>query len=203
MADPPSSHSTIAATGTASSNVNGQGVALTAVSTVRSVGRWWLPLVFRFAETFSGGRRSMGRLGLIHSARWSLIREIPFNEPPQRRVRLNHPHLLFESTFNGGWEEYVDNVAHFVTLGIKLLWGTSYGFPQPLPTAPLKSYIRRNEIVASHFYSAYPEATTRMVLSALELTQKLRVFEERAREMTPEAFAAEWPRFLSEVQDCL
>jgi hypothetical protein len=41
------------------------------------------------------------------------------------------------------------------------------------------------------------------VLSALELEGKLTAFKQRARGMSPEAFAAEWPAFLADVQDCL
>jgi hypothetical protein len=86
---------------------------------------------------------------------------------------------------------------------MKFFWGTSYGFPQPLPTGPFKTYIKDNEIVASHFYGAYPESTTTMVLSALELAPKLDAFKARAKNMSPEAFAAAWPAFLADVQDCL
>ena len=56
---------------------------------------------------------------------------------------------------------------------MKVFWGTSYGFPQPLPTGPFKEYIKENELEASHFYSAYPQATTTMVLAALELAPAL------------------------------
>ena len=50
---------------------------------------------------------------------------------------------------------------------MKAFWGSSYGFPGALPTGPFKDYIRRNEIDASHYYSAYPDATMTMVLAAL------------------------------------
>ena len=70
-----------------------------------------------------------------------------------------------------------------------LFWGSSYGFPTPLPTGRFKDYIKRHEIVASHFYSAYPDATTTIVLSALELDAKLRDFRKRTKGMDPEAFA--------------
>jgi hypothetical protein len=80
------------------------------------------------------------------------------------------------------------------------LWGSSYGFPKPLPTAPFKDYIRRNEIEASHFYSAYPDATKSMVSAALDLDAKLREFKARACDLEPEQFEREWRAFLTEVQ---
>ena len=57
--------------------------------------------------------------------------------------------------------------------------------------------------MASHFYGAYPEATTTMILSALELAPKLDAFKERARTMSAEAFEDQWRLFLADVQDCL
>jgi hypothetical protein len=84
-----------------------------------------------------------------------------------------------------------------------LFWGSSYGFPTPLPTGRFKDYIKRHEIVASHFYSAYPDATTTIVLSALELDAKLGEFRARTRGMDPEAFARAWRDFVTDVQGCL
>ena len=117
--------------------------------------------------------------------------------------RLRHPHLFFESNFNGGWEEYIDAFSHILTRGMTLFWGSSYGFPTPLPTGRFKDYIKRHEIVASHFYSAYPDATTTIVLSALELDAKLRDFRARTQGMDPEAFARAWQAFVTDVQRCL
>ena len=84
-----------------------------------------------------------------------------------------------------------------------LFWGSSHGFPTPLPTGRFKAYIKRHEIVASHFYCAYPDATTTIVLSSLELDTKLRDFRARTRGMDPEAFARAWRAFLTDVQGCL
>jgi hypothetical protein len=79
-------------------------------------------------------------------------------------------------------------------------WGSAYGFPKPLPTAPFKRYIKCHEIEASHFYSAYPEATTTMVLDALELKKKVDAFGARTAQATPEQFAAAWGQLLTETQ---
>ena len=84
-----------------------------------------------------------------------------------------------------------------------LFWGSSYGFPKPLPTGRFKDYIKRHQIVASHFYSAYPDATTTIVLSSLELDAKLRDFRQRTQGMDPEAFAHAWRAFVTDVQRCL
>jgi hypothetical protein len=84
-----------------------------------------------------------------------------------------------------------------------LFWGSSHGFPTPLPTGRFKDYIKRHEVAASHFYSAYPDATTTIVLSALELDTKLRDFRARTRGLDAEGFALAWREFLTDVQRCL
>jgi hypothetical protein len=190
-------------TGTDSGNVHGHAVAITVFSTVKWWGRVWLPIVFLLARVFPRSQARLARLSFIHFARWSLVRRIPFNGPPQPRTRLNHPHLYFESNFNGGWEEYIDAFSHILTRDMRTVWGSSYGFPDPLPTEPFKAYIRRNELEASHFWSAYPDATTTMVLAALELDPKLDALRREARGLDADGFATAWRAFLTDAQRCL
>jgi hypothetical protein len=193
----------IATSGTKEGNVAGDAVALTVFSTVKWWGRLELPLFFLAIRK---GRQSLGtlkRLSFIHSARWSIVREIPYNGEPQPRVTLRHPHLFFESNFNGGWEEYIDAFSYLLTVGMFGFWGSSYGFRWALPAGRFKDYIRRNEYVADHYFSAYPEATTTMVLQALELEPRVAALRDRAADMTAAEFGAEWRRLLTEVQHCL
>ena len=168
-------------------------------STLKWWGRYKLWFVFLLRRLRPDPRSDLIRLSFIHFARWTVIKRIPHNEG-QPREHLRHKHLFFESNFNGGWEEYIDAFSHILTKGMTMLWGSSYGFPKPLPTAPFKQYIRRNEIEASHFYSAYPDATKSMVSAALELDEQLAAFKERTRGADAETFAAEWRRFLTETQ---
>jgi hypothetical protein len=188
--------------GAPSRNVDGKAIAITVFSTVKWPGRIWLPVVFFIGShvptTISG---ALGKLSFIHFARWTLVREMPDNGQPDETLR--YPHLYFESNFNGGWAEYIDAFSHILTTGMKIFWGTSYGFPQPLPTGPFKVYIQRNEITASHFYSAYPEGTTTMVLSGLEIEEKLARFDSRTAALDDADFADSWRDFLADVQGLL
>jgi hypothetical protein len=183
----------VTATGTTSRNVDGQAIAITVFSTVKWWGRPWLRAVFWFATTFPGTSGTLANLSFIHFARWSLVRNLPGE-------KLRYSHLFFESNFNGGWEEYIDAFSHILTRGMKVFWGSSYGFPKPLPTAPFKQYIKSNEIEASHFYSAYPEATTTIVRSALDLDKEVAAFRQRTAGMDPDAFAAAWRELLTKVE---
>ena len=188
----------VTGTGTTSRNVNGQAIAITVCSSLKWWGRFWLWGMFLIRRLRPDPRSDLVRLSFIHFARWTIIRHIPDNGQP--RERLRYKHLFFESNFNGGWEEYIDAFSHILTDGMQKLWGSSYGFPKPLPTATFKEYIRRNEIEASHFYSAYPDSTKSMVSAGLALDKKLAAFKERTHDADPERFAHEWRRFLTDVQ---
>ena len=191
----------VTATGTVSRNVDGQAIAITVFSTLKWWGQAWLPLVFLYARLRPNSAGTLGKLSFIHFARWTIVSRIPDNGQP--KPDLHYAHLFFESNFNGGWEEYIDAFSYILTRGMTLFWGSSYGFPKPLPTGRFKQYIRRNEYEASHFYSAYPQATTTMVNAALTLDPKLAAVRQQAATMDDEQFAAAWRAFLTDVQDYL
>jgi hypothetical protein len=193
----------ITATGTASRNNDGQAIAITVFSTIRWWGRPFLPLLFLVTRLFPRLTGTLRKLSFIHFARWSIVRELPYNGPPQRLRKLRYPHMYFESNFNGGWEEYIDAFSHILTNGMTAFWGSSYGYPKPLPTAPFKKYIKENETDAAHFYSAYPEATSTMIQAALRLDERLAPLKANAARMDPDEFAAAYRALLTDVQDCL
>jgi hypothetical protein len=193
----------VTATGTQPRNVDGQAIAITVFSTIKWWGRLFLPVLFFVTRRFPRLTGTLRRLSFIHFARWSVVQRIPYNGPPQRDAGLRYPHMYFESNFNGGWEEYIDAFSHILTRGMTAFWGSSYGFPKPLPTAPFKRYIQSNETEADHFYCAYPEATSTMIQRSLELDGRLAELRRDAARMEPGAFAAAYRAFLTDAQHCL
>ena len=83
---------------------------------------------------------------------------------------------------------------------MKGIWGTSYGFPGPIPVEPFKDYIRKNEYVANHYWSAYPAATTTEIVSAQRVARALDDFRRDASNLDPDAFAAAYRALLTDVQ---
>jgi hypothetical protein len=179
------------ATGTAERNVDGQAIAITVFSSVKWWGRLWLPAFFWYARHFP--RKTLAELSFIHFARWSIVTRLPGS-------KLRHPQLFFESNFNGGWEEYIDAFSHVLTQGMTFFWGSSRGYPKPLPVAPFKAYIKSHEIEASHFWSAYPDSTSTMVQGALKADAALEELLKTTQGASPDEFAAAWRAFLTEVQ---
>lgn len=127
------------------------------------------------------------RLSFIHYARWAVIDRFPDGGAGQR---LNHSYLFFESNFNGTWDQYIDAFSEVVAFRMKAIWGTSFGFPGPLPVEQFKQYIRRNEFVANHYWSAYPGATTTEIVSAGRVGAALSEFRATSVGLEPAAFRA-------------
>ncbi len=189
-----------AAAGTGDRNVDGNAVALTVTSTVKLWGRAELPLFFTYITRRKDSLGTLRELSFIQSARWSLIERIPFNGSPQPSGKLHYAHLYFESNFNGGWEEYIDAFSYLLRLGMFGFWGSSIGFPGAVPAGPFKDYIRTNAVDASHYYSAYPEATATLILSAGEVEKRVDELRDRAPSMTADEFAPAWRALLTEMQ---
>lgn len=163
-------------------------------------GTSWVRVVFYFARRSirRKGPGNIGRLSFIHFARWGIIDRIP--EMGQPAEHLRQPLFMFESNYNGTFNQYIDSFANILTSGMNLFWGSSYGFPKPKPVARFVEYIHANEFIAQHYYSAYPTATTTMIVSALALEPAHEDFRRVAPSLTPEQFAARYKEFLTEQQ---
>ena len=178
-------------------NVEGKATAITVITPVKPWGPWLLRLVFWAGRNIKRTLEKVERLSFIHYAHWAVIRRFPNGGAGER---LGHTYLLFESNFNGTWDQYIDAFSEVVPFRMKALWGTSYGFPGPLPVEPFKQYIRNNEFVANHYWSAYPGATTTEVISAGRVQAALEQLCEASPGLSPEGFAAAYREFLVKVQ---
>lgn len=188
----------------------GRARAMTVLTPVRPWyrGPFWPPggtlvtkAVFLVARIKTRQPGAIEKLSFIHFARWGLIGRIPdFGQPAED---LRQPLFMFESNYNGSFDQYIDAFAYILTRGMTFFWGTSYGFPTPKPVAHFKRFIHANEYVAQHYYTAYPAAATTMIKSALALEKPHRDFRAEAASLSPEAFAAAYRRFLTDVQGTL
>jgi hypothetical protein len=164
---------------------------------VKPIGRFILPIVFWVGRHVTATLKKLQMLSFIHFARWIYIPRFPDDSGGER---LHYPYLFFESNFNGLWDQYIDAFSEVVPDRMKGIWGTSYGFPGPIPVEPFKEYIRRNEYVANHYWSAYPGATTTEIISAKRVVAALADLRSRADGMSPAEFKAEYNKLLESVQ---
>jgi hypothetical protein len=175
-------------------NVEGRATAITVLTPYKPAGRLLLPIVFWIGRNVTATLKKLQMLSFIHYARWVVVKEFPPGE------RLNYPYLMFESNFNGSWDQYIDAFSEVVPSRMKGIWGTSYGFPGPIPVEPFKDYIRANEYVANHYYNAYPGSTTTEIISAAKVVEALDDLRARAPSLDPAAFKTAYEDMLTSIQ---
>ena len=178
-------------------NVEGRATAITVLTPVKPGGRFLLAIVFWVGRNATWTLKKLQQLSFIHFARWIVIRRFPDGGGGEK---LNYTYLFFESNFNGLWDQYIDAFSEVVPDRMKGIWGTSYGFPGPIPVEPFKEYIRKNEYVANHYWSSYPGATTTEIISADHVAAAIEDLRRRADGLKPEKFRAEYERMLGSVQ---
>ena len=182
------------------SNVCGRTTSITLFTTQKWWGRFFMPFMFTTSRAVPKALAAMDALSFISFASWSLIRELPYNGPPQQVRRLRRPHLFFEVSFNGSWAQYIDSSVRVLTTGMYSFWSSSRTFPGPLPAGPFQAFFKAHEVDTSHYYCAYPQATVTIVRSALELEQRLDAFAHRAANIPAEQFDAAYDAFLRDAQ---
>lgn len=182
-------------------NVEGKATAITVLSPMKWWGAPWLWLIFLAARNIPTMLTDPAQeLSFIHYAHWAVIRGFPREGEDER---LGHSYLLFESNFNGTWDQYIDAFSETVGKKMNGIWGSSFGYPGSLPVEPFKNYIRKNEYVANHYWSAYPGATTTEIISAGRVEAALKDFRRRAEGLDPEAFKSAYESFLTGLQSDL
>lgn len=175
-------------------NRAGRATGLTALTTLPR--RWSPPLraVLR-VKSWLGPDTTLRRLSFIHVAYWVMIDRFP-GETRRRR----YSYLLFVSNFNGSWLDYIDVFSRAVPQKMALLWGSSYGFPGPMPPRPFTEYIRDVDWPLAHYFSAYPGATATEIASALRVRQGFAERLSRPQELDDVQLVRAWRNLLADVQ---
>jgi hypothetical protein len=175
-------------------NTIGRLTGLTLFTPVRTP---WLPVAkaaFFLGKFIPLAQQHILQFDFIHYVRWVHVRKLPDGQT------LKHAHLFFESNFDGPWQHYIDAFAYVIPRDIRFVWGRGFNFPGPPPAEPLKAWIAENSMEGGTYYSAYPDASTRMCKQALTVEKALGEFVKRSKSMSAEQFKAAWEQFLTEQQ---
>jgi len=118
-------------------------------------------VLFVMNQVFKLSKGKLSDLDTVHFARWVII----------DRGR----NILFESNFDGSWENYIDDFADHAVAGMNMVWGNCIGFPMSgsSDVESFKRYIRDNQTPAQVYYSAYPDSTVRNILTDISLNTKV------------------------------
>jgi hypothetical protein len=74
----------------------------------------------------------------------------------------NDTRMLFATVFDGTWDNYIDDFASKMPDQLDALFAEVEGYPG-IHDPNVKDYIRKYQIEADEFYSAYPDATVKQI----------------------------------------
>jgi hypothetical protein len=175
-----------------SSEVNQWGV----VTTVTPLKWWrlpWLRLVFVFGNRTEVAIKRLKDMRVIYLARWTFL--------PNRR---EPKYLVFETNWAGQEQSYIPDLAMLMQFQWKSIFGAVKGFPGPVPTTELLAFIKTKDWGADHVWTNYRgRATTKTVVTSLELQPCFERFVRDARGLPPDLLAVHWRRFATEHQELL
>ena len=174
-------------------NVHGRMTGLTLFTPIRPQWVWFLRVGLPLTRHLPFMARHILQFNFIKFVRWTIV-------PGLEGERLHYQYLFFESNFDGPWQHYIDAFAYVIPLDIRVTWGRGPGFPAPPPAEPLKAWIAENSMEGGTYYSAYPDASTRMCKQALAVEKALDSLVARLKSMSPEQFQAAWEQFLTDQQ---
>lgn len=166
----------------------------------------WVPILgtaLWLAKWVPFAQRHILQFNFIHFVRWTIVKQIPFAGPANEQEKLNYAYLFFESNFDGPWQHYIDAFAYCIPADIRFCWGRGPDFPGPPPAEPLKQWIAMNSMEGGSYYCAYPEASTRMVMSAVAVKDAMEDFVAETADLQPEEFKARYEAFLTGIQEHL
>jgi hypothetical protein len=174
-------------------NTVGRMTGLTLFTPIRPQ---WVPVqkaAFWLGRYVPTAQKHILQFDFIHFVRWTVVKNLPGED-------LHYQYLFFESNFDGPWQHYIDAFAYVIPRDIRFVWGRGLNFPGPPPAEPLKAWIAENSMEGGTYYSAYPEASTRMCKQALAVDKALADLVQRSKSMSPEQFKAAWEQFLTDQQ---
>lgn len=176
-----------------------RAIAMTVFSLLKPGRRYIQWLVFRLSPLQPD--TDIDDLEMIHFARLALISRFPDHGQP--RDDLRQVIQLFESNYNGSFAQYIDTFVDVIPKKMKSFWSTSYGFPRGLPLGPFKRYISANEFPIDHYYVRHPDATVKMVASALRVVRVNAQLLHDAQRLDAAAFAERFRTLVTDIQSDL
>lgn len=188
------------------SNIAGKAYGMNVITPLRWWTALWQRLIFWVVvKTFPYFVKGLLTLSLIHYARWTIINRwsFPHLDKSQPKEKLKYSYMIFESNFNGSWDQYIDSFSFAIPSGLDMFWRWNIKYPKSVPLHDFYDYIRFNQVGTDHYYNAYPLASANDVKTAKALMDGLGGLQKKANEQSDEEFLASYNTFLNEHQHSL
>ncbi len=180
------------------SDHDGQATAVSIIVGVRRFGGPWYRVLFAAARHVGEITAPMRAQQFIHFCHWMVLNDVP-DEHGGRRP-LQRPVLWFESNYDGDVVRYMDTFARVIPWRMRAAWTPTADFPGLFPPEPFHQWTADNAYETAHYWTAYPEATTRDVGRALRVHTAFQRLPLPDADVAPAEFARAWHEFLAESQ---
>ncbi len=188
------------------SNFAGKAYGMNVITPLRWWTAVWQKIIFWVVvKTFPYFVKGLMTLSMIHYARWTIINRwsFPHLDKSQPKEKLSYSYMLFESNFNGSWDQYIDSFSFAIPSGLDMFWRWNIKYPKSIPLHDFYNYIRFNQVETEHYYNAYPLASSNDVKSAQALSEGLSKLALQIEELSDEEFLQTYNNFLAEHQQAL
>jgi len=166
-----------------SSQMHGQAFGLTMFSAI-TPGR--SAELAGYLDTWEDGQASpLARIRQLHCSRAHILDELVYQGKPQVPEPLNSSYLIFTASFDGGLEEFLDDLIAEMATEADELWGHCVGYPGTADEGEFKRWIHHNKVDNHYVLGHYPWATVRDVRHGLDQRQRVAAFAAKAQGMDP------------------
>lgn len=185
------------------SNIRGKAYGINVITPMKSWKTKVLNVAFKVL-TIKILQKDLHDLSFIHFARWTSVPRKGFPHFPEQitKENLKYDYLMFESNFNGSWNEYIDAFNSVLSFKLNAVWYWSENYPGSQPLGPFKDYITHNQIYNDYYYMAYPGSTVNDVKNALSVKRKFETLVDMA-EQSDAKFEKAFDAFFLKVQNQL
>jgi hypothetical protein len=136
------------------------------------------------------------KVGTIHFAIFAYIEKDTMKD----EAPLAATYLIFESTFDGTWGDYINDFGTLIPWQIDMVWNNCTGYPGVANQPAFYNYLRTNEI-AGYTFASYPDATDPDVVRSIDLREAFQQFVAAQKNTTsPSQLQAAWLKFLTDNQ---
>ncbi|MCB1038655.1 MAG: hypothetical protein KDA94_03850, partial [Acidimicrobiales bacterium] len=112
----------------------------------------------------------LDRLRFIYAIRWTVLPPFERRRPGQRWGREHRWQLLFESNFDGDWDEYLDAFGSVVPDQLHRILAACDGYPGLAPITLFKDWAKASDHLPEAYATAYPDITPVGIRQAIART---------------------------------
>jgi hypothetical protein len=135
---------------------DGQASELTVIAPLKAGGAEMVRELIRRSRSNEAARGQRDGVGTLHELRVVLID--------------NDTRMLFATVFDGTWDSYINDFASKMPDQLDALFGAIEGYPG-IHDPNVKNFIRKYQIEAEDFYSAYPDTTVHQIKKGQRVLQ--------------------------------